>query len=62
MIARNPPLSMEGNPHHSSGAYKGGVHSPALSDTSSHTTNLDSKEPILISITLSHVEKILQKY
>jgi hypothetical protein len=61
MIARNTPLSMEGNPHHSSAAYKRGVHSPALSDTSFHTTNLDSKEPILISITLSHIEKRLPK-
>lgn len=61
MIARNTPLSMEGNPHHSSAAYKRGVHSPALSDTFSRTTNLDSREPILISITLSHIEKILTK-
>lgn len=43
---------MVGSPHHSSGVYKDGAHSPLISDTSFHMTNLDDKEPILDPITL----------
>ena len=41
---------MVGNPHHSNGACKHGVHNPLDSDTFFHMPSLDNKEPILNSV------------
>lgn len=41
---------MAGNFHHNNDAYKHGVHNPSFLNTSSHMTNLDSKEPTLNSV------------
>jgi len=44
------PLHMADSPHHSSDVYKHVVHNLSFFDTSSHTPNLDSKEPNLNSV------------
>lgn len=48
------PLRIAGSPHHNSDVYKHDVHNLSFSDTSSHTPNLDSKEPNLNSVKSSH--------
>lgn len=45
-VSDHKPLSRGDNRHHSSAAYKHGVHNRAMSGTSSHMPNLDNKEPL----------------
>lgn len=49
-VLRDVPHHMGGSPHHSIDVYKHAVHNLSFSDTFSHKTNLDGKEPNLNSV------------